>query len=120
MALRAQLSAKPTDEWQKAKCLMDELTRVLGQRGGPMGGSIAPRACVYAVRPPSARGVWEQSAERRFCLAADRSLRRLTIEGLTRHVLDEWRQAASGGVSAEVAAARHERRVMAEVAGTAE
>ena len=47
MALRAQLSAKPTDEWQKAKCLMDEITRVLGHRGGPMGGSIAPRACVY-------------------------------------------------------------------------
>ena len=47
MALRAQLSAKPTDEWQKAKCLMDEITRVLGHRGGPMGGSIAKRACVY-------------------------------------------------------------------------
>ena len=46
-ALRAQLSATHANEWQKAKCLMDEITRVLGHRRGPSGAGISPRACVY-------------------------------------------------------------------------
>jgi len=45
--LRRQLATTHADQWQKAKCLMDEITRVLGHRGGPMGGNIAPRACKY-------------------------------------------------------------------------
>tara|TARA_Y100000361_G_scaffold144514_1_gene152623 strand:+ start:185 stop:715 length:531 start_codon:yes stop_codon:yes gene_type:complete len=45
--LRAQLNATPASEWQKAKCLMDDITRTLGHYGGPSGGGIVPRACKY-------------------------------------------------------------------------
>ena len=46
-ALRAQLNATRSDEWQKAKMLMDDITRILGHYGGPSGGGIVPRACKY-------------------------------------------------------------------------
>ena len=46
-ALRAQLNATRSDQWQKAKMLMDDITRILGHYGGPSGGGIVPRACKY-------------------------------------------------------------------------
>ena len=45
--LRKLLAATPGSEWQKARRIMQELTRTLGHRGGPSGGSIDPRACTY-------------------------------------------------------------------------
>ena len=47
-----------------------------------------PRACVYAAAPPPRAG---RAPPRVSCLYAARPLRRLLIEGLTRHRLEEWR-----------------------------
>ena len=45
--LRAELAKLQDDEWVKAGMIMQELTKLLGHTGGPMGGRIEPRACRY-------------------------------------------------------------------------
>lgn len=55
-----------------------------------------PRACVYAAAPSTVPGMWEPEGTQRFCVAADRSLRQLIVDGLTRKVLKEWRERATG------------------------
>ena len=45
--LRLRLGQTRKDDWQKARCLMQEIAIHLGVRGGPMGGQVNPRACKY-------------------------------------------------------------------------
>ena len=45
--IRARLKQTKGSQWQKAYALMANLTAILGHRGGPSGGNIAPRACRY-------------------------------------------------------------------------
>ena len=47
LALRAQLAELTDDQWQKASCIMQNITSLLGHAGGPMGGKIETRACKY-------------------------------------------------------------------------
>ena len=74
-ALRARLRSTPGDEWRKAGMIMQQITAILGHRGGPMGGTIKPRACSYCDfyghtrqwcpnRPTDARGDAEVRAHR--------------------------------------------------------
>lgn len=44
-ALRAQLAECNTSQWQRACALMENITTLMGHRGGPMGAKINPRAC---------------------------------------------------------------------------
>ena len=46
-----------------------------------------PRACLYATQPTPRDDTWELDSAKYSCIAADRSLRRIIIEGMTRHVL---------------------------------
>ena len=45
MYLRAKLGKVRASEWQKASCIMQEITGLLGHRGGPGNSMIQPRAC---------------------------------------------------------------------------
>ena len=45
MRLRAKLGKVRASEWQKASCIMQEITGILGHRGGPGNSMIQPRAC---------------------------------------------------------------------------
>lgn len=45
--LRAALGELQDDQWVKASFIMEEITKLLGHRGGPMGGKIEPRICKY-------------------------------------------------------------------------
>ena len=47
MELRERLGRLQDHEWVKASYIMYEITHLLGHSGGPMGGSIQPRACKY-------------------------------------------------------------------------
>jgi hypothetical protein len=77
-----------------------------------------PRVCLYATTPPpAAHPAWEPAAMQRTCVAADRSLRRLIVEGLTRRVLAEWsEQMTQEGRAVSAATPGHERRVLAATA----
>ena len=46
-ALRAQLNATKSYEWQKANMLIADIARLLGHNTAPMGGQITARACRY-------------------------------------------------------------------------
>ena len=43
--LRARLGELRSNEWQKAGIIMEQITSILGHRGGPSHGRIEPRAC---------------------------------------------------------------------------
>lgn len=45
LELRKKLGSLTIDQWAKAQCVMDEIVRLLGRRGGPSGSSVAPRVC---------------------------------------------------------------------------
>ena len=45
MRLRARLGKVRASEWQKASCIMQQITTILGKQGGPGNGMISPRAC---------------------------------------------------------------------------
>ena len=45
MHLRAKLGKVRASEWQRASCIMQEITGILGHRGGPGNSMIQPRAC---------------------------------------------------------------------------
>ena len=47
LALRARLAELTDDQWQKASCIMQNITSLLGHDYGPMGGKIEPRACKF-------------------------------------------------------------------------
>ena len=49
MYLRAKLGKVRASEWQKASCIMQEITGLLGHRGGP-GNSMIPTEGVHGVR----------------------------------------------------------------------
>jgi hypothetical protein len=44
MRLRARLGKVRASEWQKASCIMQQITTILGKQGGPGNGMISPRA----------------------------------------------------------------------------
>jgi len=46
-----------------------------------------PRSCLYATLPTPRDDTWELGSARYSCISADKSLRRVIIEGMTRHVL---------------------------------
>ena len=46
-----------------------------------------PRACLYMAQPEPRENTWELGHQRFSCITADRSLRRLIIDGITRHVI---------------------------------
>ena len=50
LELRARLAELDKSDWVKAGCIMENITTLLGHRGGPMGGRIEPRACKYCHR----------------------------------------------------------------------
>ena len=47
-----------------------------------------PRACLYATTPTPRDDTWELDGDQYSCIAADKSLRHIIIDGITRHALD--------------------------------
>jgi len=47
-----------------------------------------PRACLYATTPTPRDDMWELDGDQYSCIAADKSLRHIIIDGITRHALD--------------------------------
>ena len=47
LELRARLGELRDDQWQRASCIMQNITSLLGHDYGPMGGKIEPRACRF-------------------------------------------------------------------------
>ena len=89
----------------------------LAEEPRDVGFSELPRACTYAIsaeHETSQDGGWPK--ERRWGVAADRPLRQMVIERLTRRVLEEWREGSTGGaVNRAVASGQVDRRLLAAV-----
>ena len=47
MQLRARLAECREEQWVRAGMIMDSITALLEESGGPMGGKINPRSCKY-------------------------------------------------------------------------
>ena len=45
LRLRARLGKVRASEWQRAGCIMQQITSLIGKQGGPGNGMISPRAC---------------------------------------------------------------------------
>jgi len=62
-----------------------------------------PRVCLYVAQPTPHEGTWEVGSQQYTCIAADRSLRSLIVDGMTRQILAHLPRQSHGHCDARVA-----------------
>jgi len=94
LALRAKLAELTDDQWQKASCIMDNITALLGKRCGPSNGKIEPRACRYCHHYGHTRQ-WCPKRLAAITAREEREADELLAEDRALGV-DEWRMSGYG------------------------